>query len=128
MTPLPRLQLPHPKIGRPVRAVKATSLANRTTGFARTPVLPAATPVGALSAQLRRPRLRSATAGLRRLRPSAARRERTSRKWRVAILADLAQRRSRPVFADPSWEQSSPRIPVIRCKGPCEAPPVKAHL
>jgi hypothetical protein len=33
MTPSPRLQLPHSRIGRPVRAVKATSLANGTTGF-----------------------------------------------------------------------------------------------
>src|ERR1700722_4804940 len=34
--------------------------------LARTPVLPEAAPVRALSAQLRRPRPRSATAGLRR--------------------------------------------------------------
>src|ERR1700722_17871413 len=41
--------------------------------LARTPVLPEATVVGALSAQLSRPRMRSATSALRRLRPSAAR-------------------------------------------------------
>src|SRR5271170_6164497 len=40
------------------------------TGFARTPVVPEAAPVGALSAQLRRPRSRSATSAIRRLRSS----------------------------------------------------------
>ena len=39
----------------------------RMTAMARTPVLPEATPEGALSAQLRRPRPRSATAALRQL-------------------------------------------------------------
>jgi hypothetical protein len=40
--------------------------------MARTPVVPEAVPVGALSAQLRRPRSRSATAGLRPNRPVRA--------------------------------------------------------
>jgi hypothetical protein len=40
------------------------------TANARSPVLPEASLLGPLSAQLRRPRWRSAMAGLRRLRPS----------------------------------------------------------
>jgi hypothetical protein len=45
----------------------------KMTAMARTLVLPEATAVGALSAQLRRPRPRSATSAIRRLRPSAVR-------------------------------------------------------
>jgi len=41
--------------------------------FGRTPDFPHATPVGPLSAQLRRPRPRSATGALRRQQPSAMR-------------------------------------------------------
>jgi hypothetical protein len=52
------------------------------TAMARTPVLPGATPVGSLSAQLRRPRPRSATGALRRLRPSPARNLRSFRTAR----------------------------------------------
>jgi hypothetical protein len=47
---------------------------NGTTATARTPVLPEATPVGVLCAQLRRPRPWSATSALRRLWPSPSRR------------------------------------------------------
>src|SRR5580658_5856761 len=46
------------------------------TAFAWTPVLSHVTPVGALSAQLGRPRRRSATSGLRRLQPSPVRKRR----------------------------------------------------
>ena len=44
--------------------MKAISARNEMAALARTPVLPEATLVGAVSAQLRRPRSRSATAGL----------------------------------------------------------------
>ena len=92
MMPLPRLQLPHSRIGRPVRAVKATSLANGTTALARTTVVPAAIPVGALSAQLRRPRRRSATGTLRRLWTSPSR--------NGVIRRDVANGSIRPLFTD----------------------------
>ena len=42
---------------------------NGMAAMARTPVLPGATPVRALTAQLRHPRPRSATSAIRRLRP-----------------------------------------------------------
>ena len=45
----------------------------RMTAMARTPVLPEAIPVGALSAQLRRSWSQSATATLRQLQPSGER-------------------------------------------------------
>jgi hypothetical protein len=51
---------------------------NGMAGLARTPVVPEATPVRALSAQLRRPRTRSATSAQRRLLPSG---ERKYRSW-----------------------------------------------
>src|SRR5271165_2397422 len=44
--------------------------------FAQTPLLPEADRVGALSAQLRRPRPRRATSAIRRLRPFVAQRRR----------------------------------------------------
>src|SRR5208337_879001 len=44
-------------------------LANGMAALARTPVFPAAITVGPFPAQLRRPRPRSATAAIRRLRP-----------------------------------------------------------
>jgi hypothetical protein len=46
------------------------------TAMARTPVFPEATSIGALSAQLRRPRRRSATCALRRFETSPSRKER----------------------------------------------------
>ena len=46
------------------------------TAIARTTALPEATPVGALSAQLRRPRSRSAMSGVHRLRPAGIRERR----------------------------------------------------
>ena len=45
---------------------------SRLTALSRTPVLPEATVVGAVSAQLRRPRPQSATSAIRRLRPAVA--------------------------------------------------------
>ena len=50
----------------PLWGLKPISPRDGTTGFARTPVLPDAALVGALSAQLRRPRTRSATSASRR--------------------------------------------------------------
>ena len=44
--------------------------------MARTPVVPEAVPVGALSAQLRRPRPLSATSAKRRFQPSGVRKYR----------------------------------------------------
>ena len=46
------------------------------TAIARTTALPEATPVGALSAQLRRPRSRSAMSGVHQLRPAGIRERR----------------------------------------------------
>jgi hypothetical protein len=58
----------------PLRAVKLFRARNGMTAMARTPLLPEPTLVGALSAQLRRPRPQPAVSALRRLRPSAAQR------------------------------------------------------
>jgi hypothetical protein len=54
-------------------AVKPIRARNGTPAMARTPVLPEATPVGAVSAQLRRSRQRSASSASRRLRSSDTR-------------------------------------------------------
>jgi hypothetical protein len=61
----------------PLRAVKPISRSDGMAALGRTPVLPEATPVGALSAQLRRSRPRSAMAPLRRFEPSGVRKYRS---------------------------------------------------
>ena len=56
------------------RAVKRTPRSQLYVGYGADSVFPEATPVGALPAQLRRPRTRSATSAKRRLQPSRVRR------------------------------------------------------
>ncbi len=55
------------------RCTNASPTPNGMTALARTPVLPETILVGKLSAHMRRPRPRSATPAVRRLRPSALR-------------------------------------------------------
>ena len=64
------------------------------TAITRTPVVPEAAPVGALSAQLRRPRPWSAPSAIRRYRPSAVRKKRSS--------ADGSANGSSPTLCCPS--------------------------
>jgi len=58
--------------------------------MARIPALPEATPIGALSAHLRRPRPRSATSAIRRLLPDG---KRVSRQIRANKIAHVPRRR-----------------------------------
>ena len=65
----------HKRLLPALRAVKPGAR-YRMTAIARTTALPEATPVGALSAQLRRPRSRSAMSGVHQLRPAGIRERR----------------------------------------------------
>ena len=103
--------------------------------MARTPVLPEVSLVGALSAQLRRPRLRFVTSAIRRLRPSPAQRctdgvdgdKRTIWPWRRCSCGSIRGLMMRsPILLDRA--QTRPRMKVELQRPVKRAPSVLAEM